>query len=65
MIQFSKYEIAALEKNQQALELLCDYHDVQASMSDAMDFSDSCAYHEKRRKELKADIERLKSEEDD
>ncbi len=42
-------EIAFLLECSESLELLADYHSVQETMADGMDFSDCARYHEEKR----------------
>jgi hypothetical protein len=56
------YEIKALKRLPAALELLCDYHAVNEAEAEAVDMPGPMKFHEKRRKEIEAVIERLKKQ---
>lgn len=52
-ISLTSSELSALLGSPEALEVLINWHDLQQTEADAMDFGDAARHHEKRRNELK------------
>ncbi len=63
-LEFAEYEIKALKKSPTALEVLENYHAVNEAEAEAMDMSGPMKFHEKRRKEIEAEIKRLKKQQE-
>jgi hypothetical protein len=63
MIRFDEHEIEELQKMPVVLEELANYHEVQATMADAIGGYDHCViHHESRGKELTAEAYALRAE---
>ena len=65
MTPFTESEVAAMQKWPEALRALADWHDYQETMADAMDsevFAPQIKHHSERRKELRAEADRIERE---
>lgn len=62
-IVFTETELKAMRETPGVLRALADdFHDVEATMADGMDFTECSQSHTERGKELKAEADRIERE---
>ena len=59
-MEFTDNELKEMQTNPEALRVLANYHEVQATMADAIgDFKECVTFHEARKAELLAEADRI------
>jgi len=61
-MEFTENEIKAMQERPEILRELAEYHEVQATMTDGIDFTECIPFHESRRDMLRKEADRIEAE---